>query len=158
MSFRDQLGALGFRSYDEYLASEHWADLRRRFYASKLFKGRCHACPSRTGLNVHHKTYKRLGHEWLQDLVALCRDCHQAVHALERERGTKLANVTRWFIRQKWLELGSRPKRTGRWGRRYQQRVNELHAGGLNRPRGQTPPLRGAGHAVRPQRHGDAAQ
>lgn len=29
---------------------------------------------------MHHLTYERLGCEWLTDLVALCKDCHEQEH------------------------------------------------------------------------------
>lgn len=33
-------------------------------------------CPETTGLHAHHLTYKRLGAEWLEDGVTLCRLHH----------------------------------------------------------------------------------
>ena len=35
-------------------------------------------------LNVHHRTYKRLGMEWLMDVNLLCNDCHLLIHTLPR--------------------------------------------------------------------------
>jgi hypothetical protein len=31
-------------------------------------------------LDVHHLTYVRFGHERLEDLLTLCRPCHDAAH------------------------------------------------------------------------------
>ena len=39
----------------------------------------CRACGATT-VDLHHKTYERLGCELLSDLQALCRDCHATAH------------------------------------------------------------------------------
>lgn len=50
----------------------------RRQRALKLARYCCHRCGSRRPLQVHHKTYDRLGAEWDQDLEVLCVTCHEA--------------------------------------------------------------------------------
>lgn len=65
-------------TYAEYLQSEHWkstriAALRRAGY-------RCQLCNAEGELHVHHRTYERLGHEHVADLIVLCANCHQAFH------------------------------------------------------------------------------
>lgn len=73
-------------SYTDYLKSEHWQDLRRRYWASKLHDRTCYACHAGSKpLEVHHKTYKRIGHERLNDLCLLCRDCHQSAHDWDKQ-------------------------------------------------------------------------
>lgn len=80
-------------TYAEYLKSEHWRDLRKRKLASKM-KYRCYGCGVNEGLELHHKTYKRMGQEWLMDVIWLCRGCHQNVHTYEREhRGDRRVNL-----------------------------------------------------------------
>jgi 5-methylcytosine-specific restriction endonuclease McrA len=37
-------------------------------------------------LEVHHKTYKRFGNEDMNDLITLCRECHELVTSIERRR------------------------------------------------------------------------
>ena len=69
-------------SYQEYLASDHWMDIRSRFWKSKLHKGACDVCGSRSNLQIHHKTYTRIGHERLGDLCLLCGNCHTGTHKL----------------------------------------------------------------------------
>lgn len=32
-------------------------------------------------LHVHHKTYARFGHENLEDLITLCKECHDKEHS-----------------------------------------------------------------------------
>jgi hypothetical protein len=82
-----RLAQLGYSSYQEYLASNHWAELRRRFYASKLssrtVEGEhcCRAClRDDVWLSVHHLTYKRIGRERLKDLMLVCDPCHKSIH------------------------------------------------------------------------------
>lgn len=83
--------------YEDYLRSDHWQ--RIRHMALERAVGRCQnsgchyrllsreelaECPPRGyGLDVHHLTYDRLGHERLDDVLVLCRRCHGAAHGLE---------------------------------------------------------------------------
>lgn len=69
------------RSYDEYLQSEHWHRTRQRILRRDSHRCRlCNAPGHKVVLNVHHRTYKDLGHEDENDLVTLCRKCHQTFH------------------------------------------------------------------------------
>ena len=65
-----------------YLQSDHWQEVRRRKLKQAGYK--CEACGEKTKLDIHHKTYERLGKERLDDLQALCRPCH--VKAEKRKR------------------------------------------------------------------------
>ena len=72
--------------YAEYIRSEAWQEVRRRFWASKLPK-ECYCCGREDGpKDLHHRTYKNLGNENLRDLVPLCRDCHFTVHEMFRRK------------------------------------------------------------------------
>lgn len=64
--------------YEEYLRSEAWAEQRR----SALFfaRNRCQLCNSQDRLEVHHRTYERLGNESPEDLTVLCWSCHKKFH------------------------------------------------------------------------------
>lgn len=68
----------GHDSYEDYLKSDHWRDIRRR--ALKAADYRCQLCPSDKNLNVHHRNYYRLGSEWDEDVVVLCKICHSLLH------------------------------------------------------------------------------
>lgn len=63
-----------------YMKSPEWAALRRRYYSK--YPAKCFCCSTTKNLNLHHKTYNRLGNERLSDLVPLCEPCHKAVHEL----------------------------------------------------------------------------
>jgi 5-methylcytosine-specific restriction endonuclease McrA len=62
---------------EQYLKSEHWANLRAR--KLQLFNT-CKHCGAGNGLDVHHLRYKRLFNVGLRDLIVLCRPCHTAEH------------------------------------------------------------------------------
>lgn len=64
-----------------YYASPHWQNLRAMVRARD--RNACRTCwlkGTEAVLDVHHRTYERVGCEWLDDLVLLCQDCHKAVH------------------------------------------------------------------------------
>lgn len=63
--------------YRAYLASDHWRDVKRRYRASRL-RQTCFCGATR--VDLHHRTYKRIGRERLGDLVPLCREHHAEVH------------------------------------------------------------------------------
>ncbi len=73
-------------TYREYLETDHWKDLRRQYWASRLHNGSCYACASKVGLQCHHKSYRRIGNEKLHDLCLLCDDCHGRTHEIDRTR------------------------------------------------------------------------
>jgi hypothetical protein len=78
MSTRDaRLGQLGM-TYREYLESEHWANLKRRYRASNLPQ-MCLGCND-PRVQMHHRTYQRIGREELTDIIPLCKACHDKVH------------------------------------------------------------------------------
>ena len=64
--------------YHEYIKTEAW---RERAEAAKQRVGhRCQICnrpATRVTLDVHHRTYERLGTERPEDLTVLCRGCHE---------------------------------------------------------------------------------
>ena len=47
-----------------------------------------------TDVDLHHKTYERIGSELLTDLEPLCRPCHNALHVLEYRRQATLDSAT----------------------------------------------------------------
>jgi 5-methylcytosine-specific restriction endonuclease McrA len=74
--------------YFDYLQSDAWREVKRRYLRSARPKD-CRICGASrfdARLDLHHRTYERLGRERLSDLVLLCRRCHDAVHALAKAR------------------------------------------------------------------------
>lgn len=68
--------------YHEYLLSDKWK-AKRKLMIGK-FKT-CQLCNSKDNLQVHHRTYKRLGYEDMEDLTLLCKECHMKFHWTEEE-------------------------------------------------------------------------
>jgi len=63
-----------------YLESEYWKKFRD--YCIKKAEYRCLECKKEGHLDVHHLTYKNLGSESLEDVIVLCRDCHEKRHGI----------------------------------------------------------------------------
>jgi hypothetical protein len=70
--------------YARYLASPEWFVVRRIALAAA--GGRCQVCNGVEQLNVHHRSYERLGAELLADVIVLCRACHELFHTGGRLR------------------------------------------------------------------------
>jgi len=89
---REGLQRLGLRSLRGYYMTAHWRRIR-----GKYLKRSCERCghdPRRgrgRGLNLHHKTYARLGAELPGDLVTLCVFCHEYAHGLRAAPGKRKA-------------------------------------------------------------------
>lgn len=72
--------------YRRHLRSKYWKNLRaNRMALAKGLCERCHHGPSPHPLELHHKTYARLGHELLNDVVLLCTRCHLLIHVMRIE-------------------------------------------------------------------------
>lgn len=67
--------ALEYISYQEYLKTPHWR--RIRWAALWIAGNRCQICRSEQDPEVHHNNYESLYHERPEDLVILCRHCHE---------------------------------------------------------------------------------
>ncbi len=61
-----------------YMKSQKWREKRQIIL--KRDNHKCVKCHTKDRLEVHHKTYERLGNEYNRDLVVLCRSCHQKIH------------------------------------------------------------------------------
>lgn len=115
-SLYKRLRKLGYNSYQEYLNSQHWIDIKKRFYSSKLptkLNGRfcCSACfRTDVELHVHHRTYKTFGRENLHHLCLLCRPCHNLTHEREKEQRA-LGQQNLWAATAK---IRSRKRRAAR--------------------------------------------
>lgn len=64
--------------YLDYLNSTHWKVFRKTVL--EFWDYKCCLCNSVKKLEVHHRTYERVGAERLNDCVCLCQKCHRKVH------------------------------------------------------------------------------
>jgi hypothetical protein len=97
--------ALGYKSYADYLLSEHW----QLFIASNR-KEECFCCKYKERLQVHHIFYNRLGCELPSDVVTVCYRCHNRIHKVVRS-GVVL-DQAHLVVANK---LTTKPKKGGRW-------------------------------------------
>jgi 5-methylcytosine-specific restriction endonuclease McrA len=68
-------------SFAEYRVQPEWQQRRRQ--ALTRAKYRCQMGASHDGpFDVHHTTYQNYGGERLEDLVVLCRSCHEKLHGV----------------------------------------------------------------------------
>jgi hypothetical protein len=76
--------------YRHYIASHAWRSNPVRLAELASSGGHCRLCfacaSDGSRLEVHHGTYRRLGHEAHGDLIALCRTCHREVETFLRRR------------------------------------------------------------------------
>lgn len=66
-------------AYDAYLGSPEWRYVRAKVW--KRAGGVCEGCLTCAATDVHHLTYRNLFAEFMFQLVALCRGCHDRIHA-----------------------------------------------------------------------------
>jgi 5-methylcytosine-specific restriction endonuclease McrA len=87
--------------YESYIQSKDWRKVRERYFNSNMPQV-CFACSKtkQPGFHLHHKTYKRLGAEYLTDLMLLCPDCHTKIHKIHRNKKTKNAL---WYVSTKFV-------------------------------------------------------
>lgn len=72
------------KRYDAYMRSPAWRTTRDA--ALRRARWTCMRCPTQNGLQVHHKTYERLGRELDADLEVLCLPCHEGHHVDEHQQ------------------------------------------------------------------------
>ena len=61
-----------------YYETSKWFNLRMSVIERDSFQ--CVNCGSRDSLQVHHLTYERFKKEQMEDLVTLCKTCHNLLH------------------------------------------------------------------------------
>jgi hypothetical protein len=76
------------QEYRDYLDSPEWKE--KRLNAMTVSGNRCEACGSAQEMQVHHLTYARIFKEPLEDLMPLCRRCHEGI-----EEHIKIGNISR---------------------------------------------------------------
>jgi hypothetical protein len=63
--------------YDAYLRSPEWKNKRDAVLRKSPL---CEGCAKHMASQVHHKTYCHVGDEFLWELVAICKPCHERLH------------------------------------------------------------------------------
>lgn len=75
---RDQEQAERHAAYSEYLTSPAWK--KKRAMVLDRAGDLCEGCGVNRAIQVHHLTYEHVGDEFLWELKAVCRQCHQKAH------------------------------------------------------------------------------
>lgn len=76
-------------NYVTYISSPAWRASPARLGELRASGFRCRVCNAgrdETRLEVHHRTYVRLGREVVGDLTTLCSECHEDVTDFLRRR------------------------------------------------------------------------
>lgn len=77
--YRMCINALRSMDYKKYIETEHWQHFRKEVL--RHFNTTCQLCGADdTTLDVHHKTYVNRGRETFNDVIVLCRHCHDLYH------------------------------------------------------------------------------
>jgi len=86
-----------FEDYNKYLASKEWNQIKSIHYGKN--KKQCIACKSKKNIQVHHRSYKRLGGlNEVKDLVTVCRTCHKKIHRIEKDKKITVTKATRIVV------------------------------------------------------------
>jgi hypothetical protein len=84
-------------SYNSYLHSNHWSNVKASFRASAYCKRRCYCCKAPDtmdgNIHIHHRSYGNLGKETNYDIVELCGSCHSRVHAIAKDKTIKWTDI-----------------------------------------------------------------
>lgn len=92
MNFTARLQSLGFNTYKEYLASDHWSEFSKSYRQSPDTPKVCRCCGFNS-FQLHHKTYERLGNESFDDIAPMCRYCHKELHKAAKKYKISISNI-----------------------------------------------------------------
>lgn len=103
-------------SYEDYLQSDHWkrtrlkrllqAELHSEFQYVRCEHSDCRLWIPLSAVEIHHKTYRRLGREEMSDLIVFCGACHADTHKFprpywwEHAKSMGAESVTESFLRE----------------------------------------------------------
>lgn len=98
--------------YREYLRSPTWRAIKDAYWATAIPKT-CYGCGTGPPLDLHHKTYTRVGgKESIDDFLLLCRSCHDWVHKLVDQAVARGANREGALLRAaRYVRLENKKRR-----------------------------------------------
>jgi len=81
--------------YQAHIRSAKWRNMRNDML--RLRNNRCERCTSQYNLELHHKTYERLGRELIADLELLCHRCHEQADIERATQGRIRSAQARYY-------------------------------------------------------------
>lgn len=81
-------------TYDQYLRSRHWKNVKIRYY--KTYEYVCSKCGWTRNLQLHHTSYAHVGNERMSELTPLCVKCHRIEHGLTKLSQPLKGNKRKW--------------------------------------------------------------
>lgn len=81
-------------SYQEYLQSSHWSQLRLK--ALHYHGKKCCCCRKSKADQVHHLQYRDLYSVTVKDLRPVCESCHESIHIILNRLPKKLSALSKW--------------------------------------------------------------
>lgn len=104
----------GFTSYQEFLNSEFWRAMKDSLKTKKSFQF-CYGCGNGGKLEFHHWKYKNfLDGANSKNLITMCRECHEQVHKISRERNISFKSSAKKLRRANGFDLSIKQKEIGR--------------------------------------------
>ena len=75
--------------YKDFLKSPYWLIVKQKVLSRDKY--RCSKCGHNRFLQIHHLTYKNhlYEHKNLQDLIIVCKTCHEKEHGLKKNTTIK---------------------------------------------------------------------
>lgn len=80
------------QQYHAYLRSQQWIDKRK--LALDFYDNNCGMCGSKFNLQVHHRSYRNIFKERMEDLMLLCESCHHRFHNKKAYQNKKVDTET----------------------------------------------------------------
>ncbi len=123
--------------YSEYLLTPHWAQLKEETF--KAHGHSCHACGSIDRVDAHHLVYREnLSDCTTEDMLPLCRSCHEKLHKIKRvihctmQRKGRSERVA-YVLSCLWYKYNIGSKPTERNLEKRQRKINKRELAWKNR-------------------------
>lgn len=81
--------------YKNYLRGKHWKTFRKRMKREKKYE--CYICGTKHKLQLHHRSYSKLGEESKNQMLWVCQFHHSLIHKTLWENKDD-TTITLWNI------------------------------------------------------------
>ena len=106
----NQLNDNGFSSYEDFLNSDFWKNLKNGLKNNSFYK-KCCCCGLEEKINLHHIKYNDLFNASnTRYIFPLCENCHTKVHNLSREKNMSFKVAMRRIRKKNNYKMENRRK------------------------------------------------